>query len=576
VLGQGAQIDLDGVNVSAFGRSAAAVAAFSTDEPSGSRSATLSLTNSALSAASGTAVVAAGTDLSLTASGSQIAGAITRSADARIDMMLADGSAWVLPAAGVGVSSQVDDLVNAGSTVAFAPPVGAGFQSLTVGNYSGADGALVMNAALGAGGAADRFIIDGGLASGLTRVLVNNVGGGGSTTGDGIRLIETVNGGQTTPDAFMLGGRVASGALAYGLYRGGAIGSDDWFLRSTLGGETQPGALPDLRPEVAVDTALPAIATQYGLAILGTRDERVTARAAQPLVPGHHGAGWGRVFGETGSQGSSGGNAAAQLTRFQSDGPSYDVDLGGFQAGYDIPLSEPGQGASNLFGFYVGAGQARGSVDAVYGGSAGKVSMDAYSLGAYWSHAQANGLYLDTVLQGTFYGQTSTSSVLGETLETDGVGLIGSLEAGYRFDLGAGWAIEPQAQLVYQRLSFDNAADSYGLINYDATNDFFGRVGARVSRGWSLEDGRKMTGWARASLWNAFGDGPDVTFAGLDGGNAMSFDAGLGGTRVQLGLGAAMAVSDRMSLFASGNYDLRVDDVAGHALGGRIGFTVSW
>ncbi|MCF3934046.1 autotransporter outer membrane beta-barrel domain-containing protein [Acuticoccus sp. M5D2P5] len=571
VLGQGARVDLDGVSVSAFGTSAASVAAFSVDASSETRSASLSLTNSTLSAASGTVVVAEGTGLALTASGSRLVGAITRSPDARVDLTLTDGSAWELPAAGLGVRSKVDDLVNRASTIAFASPVGGSHQSLTVGNYAATNGTLVMNAALKGAGAADRLIIDGGLASGHTRVLVAPTGDGGLTTGDGIRLIETVNGGETAPTAFTLGSRVASGALEYGLYRGGALGREDWFLRSTHGGRTGPGALPNLRPEVAVDTALPAIASQYGLAILGTRDERVAARA-----PGDQSAAWGRVFGQTGSRGGGGDDAAARLDRFERDGPSYDVDLAGFQAGYDHRLSQPGDTVQNLIGFYVGAGHARGSVDAVYGGSAGTVSMDAYSLGAYWNHTRAGGLHIDAVLQGTFYDQASARSSLGETLETDGFGVIGSLEAGYRFDLGAGWAIEPQAQLVYQNLSFEDGADRYGLVDYGAGNDVFGRIGGRVSRGWSLENGQALTGWARANLWQAFGDGPEVTFAGPSGGNPMSFDAGLGGTRVQVGLGASMVMSDRVELVASGDYDVRVDEDAGHAFGGRLGLTVRW
>lgn len=309
------------------------------------------------------------------------------------------------------------------------------------------------------------------------------------------------------------------------------------------------------------------------MAMLGTHAERTTARATQP--GGHPSAGWARLFGETGSQGSGGGTAASQLNRFLSNGPSYDIDLAGFQAGYDLLISHPGEAVQNVIGFYVGAGQARGSVDAVYGGLAGKVSRDAYTLGAYWTHSRASGLTIDTVLQGTYFTQASASSALGEELNTDGFGLITSLEAGYRFDLGGGWAIEPQAQLVYQRLSFDDGADSFGFINYDAANDVLGRIGARVGRAWLLESGTKLTGSARASLWHAFGDGTEVTFADLSGINAASFDSGLGGTWVQLGLDASMAISETVSLFASGDYEVRVDNGQGHAVGGRIGVSMS-
>ncbi|WMS42789.1 autotransporter outer membrane beta-barrel domain-containing protein [Acuticoccus sp. MNP-M23] len=578
VLGEGAQIALAGLDVSVLGTSSAAVAALSPNGLRRRRNAarpltqnTLSLTDSTLSASNGPVVMADGTALALTASGSALNGAITRSANARIDLTLADGSAWMLPAAGTGLRSQVDNLVNAGSTVAFAPPAGAGFQSLTVGNYAGAGGALVMNAQLGAGGAADRLIVDGGLARGETRVVLAPFGDGGLTKGNGIRLIETANGGQTTQSAFTLANRVASGAFEYGLYRGSAARRDDWYLRSTHGGMTGPGALPDFRPEVAVDTALPAIASQYGLAILGTRDERISAR-----LPGNHSTAWGRAIGETGSRGGGGGTAAERLNRFRNDGPGYDYNLAGFQAGYDHRLSQPGDTVQNLVGFYVGSGQIHGTVDAVYDGPAGKVSMDAYSFGAYFNHEQASGFRLDAVLQGTFYDNARARSNLGETLENDGFGMIGSLEAGYRFDLGEGFAVEPQAQLVYQMLSMDNGADSYGRINFDAANDVFGRIGARLSRDWTLPTGEVLTGWARTNLWHAFGDGSQVTFEGLGGANPVSFDSGLGGTRVQLGLGASIALSDRVSLFASGDYDVRIDDYSGHALGGRIGATVRW
>ena len=577
LLGEGAQVDLIGTSVFAYGEAAAAVAAVSIEGAAASRTAYLSLSDSTLAAASGTAVVAAGTDLQFTASNSQVIGAITRSSDARIDLALQNGSTWVLPAAGIAVSSQVDQLVNSNSTIAFAQPANSSpalFQSLTVGNYQGINGTLVMNAAFAGAGASDRLIIDGGTATGQTSIIVQPFGAVALTSGDGLGLIQTINGGQTDPGAFVLGQRVALSAYEYGLYRGGASGADDWFLRSTQGGATGLGALPNLRPEVAVDTALPAIASQYSMAILGTHAERTAARATQ--ADGHASAGWARLFGETGSQGSSGGNAAAQLNRFLSNGPSYDIDLAGFQAGYDLLISNPGEAVQNVIGFYVGAGQARGSVDAVYGGSAGKVSMDAYTLGAYWTHSQASGLYIDTVLQGTYFTEASASSVFGEQLNTDGFSLIASLEAGYKFDLGGGWAIEPQAQLVYQRLSFDDGADSFGLIDYDAANDVLARIGARVSRAWQLENGTKLTGSARASLWHAFGDGTEVAFADLSGANAVSFDSGLGGTWVQLGLGASMAMSETVSLFASADYDVRVDSEQAHAVGGRIGVSVSW
>lgn len=236
VLGEGAQVDLSGTRVLAYGEAAAAVAAISIEGAAASRTAYLSASDSILAAASGTAVAAAGTDLRFTAANSQVIGAITRSSDASVALALLNGSNWVLPATGFAVSSRADQLVNSHSTIAFAPPVGSSpalFQSLTVGNYRGVDGTLVMNATLAGTGAADRLIVDGGVATGQTSIIVQPLGSVALTSGDGIGLIETINGGQTDPGAFVLGRRVAVGAYEYGLYRGGAVGTGDWFLRST-------------------------------------------------------------------------------------------------------------------------------------------------------------------------------------------------------------------------------------------------------------------------------------------------------------------------------------------------------
>ena len=59
----------------------------------------------------------------------------------------------------------------------------------------------------------DRLIIGVCTASGATSVIVRNVGGGGAlTTGDGILLMDAVNGGTTSPSAFgptRAGGHIA-------------------------------------------------------------------------------------------------------------------------------------------------------------------------------------------------------------------------------------------------------------------------------------------------------------------------------------------------------------------------------
>jgi outer membrane autotransporter protein len=405
------------------------------------------------------------------------------------------------------------------------------FQQLTVSHYHGEGGTLVMNAALGGGGAgADRLVIDGGSATGRTLIEVQGRGGGSVTTGDGLRLVEARNGARTEATAFALNGRVAAGAYDYQLHRGGLSGSDDWFLRSTRPAQAEGGAaLPALRPEVAVNLALPAMASQFGQAMLGTYAEREGARAAM-TVGGQdtRSAAWARTFGETGRRGSSGGGDLGRYHRFISNGPAYDIGFAGFQAGLDLYRDDPGQGSRNAAGLYVGAGRVEGDVQAVYGGRAGHVAIDAYSFGGYWTRRDDAGWYLDAILQGTVYDQARASAVFGEAVTTDGWGLLGSVGAGYKIVLGAGWGIEPQAQLTYQHLSFKDASDRYGRIAYQEAGTFQGRIGTRLSHEWGLSNGRALATWARASLQHAFGDGNGASFSDVGGADALALEVALG------------------------------------------------
>ena len=83
----------------------------------------------------------------------------------------------------------------------------------------------------GDGSPSDRLVIDGSTATGTTTVIATDTGGGGAlTTGDGILVIDAVNGGTTAPGAFA--GFGAAGPYEYLLERGGltAGSENDWFL----------------------------------------------------------------------------------------------------------------------------------------------------------------------------------------------------------------------------------------------------------------------------------------------------------------------------------------------------------
>lgn len=471
----------------------------------------------------------------------------------------------------------------------------AGDTTVISGTYISAGGQLLLDTVLGDDASATDKLVAGGVAlgGGATAIHVNNTGGlGALTTGNGIELVH-VNGGATAsaPGAFVLSNRVAASAYEYTLHQNGIAGEDgNWYLRSTLP-EVPPEVppepeVPNYRREVPVDMVAPALASRFGLAMLGTCDDRVAASftgsktaTCGDVVPGK--AVWGRLFGETGDVGFNGRGTSGRVSSFESHGPSYDFNLGGFQTGVDLLSKTTDGGSRNIAGIYFGAGSIDATVDlAQGGGTAGKTSMNGYSLGGYWTHKNADGWYLDSVLQGTRYDnvRASSRSPEGQTLKTNGWGLAASIEAGHSLLLSDdGWTLVPQAQLIYQRISLDGGRrDAFGTIDFKDSDAVYGRLGARLNKDWQGKNGQPVSTWAKANLWHGFGAKATTTFANQDGSQAVGLETDLGGTWAQLGLGVSGRLSERVSVSASANYNFALDQGRGSSVSGQIGLNIRW
>jgi fibronectin-binding autotransporter adhesin len=464
-----------------------------------------------------------------------------------------------------GFSQTVAGLSNAG-LINMGSGTAPGAVLTVNGDYVGNGGTIVFNTVLGADTSpTDRLVVNGS-TSGATNLRVVNAGGlGAQTTGNGIELVE-VNGASN--GAFRLTGRLAAGAFDYDLFKNG-VGADaadgDWYLRSSF------------RPEVAVDNVAPALASRLGLAMLGAYTQRTGDGGIAQLCADDASARrsprgsacntrlWGRVFGETGSFGGNGSDGA-----FAGSGPAYSFDYGGFQAGADLYRT-----MFDSAGFYAGAATLRSDVKTPNGAAAGRVGMDAYSLGAYWTHQDRAGWYTDLVLQGSWYDNIRASSSAGQSFDTAGWGLTASAEAGYRIGLGDGYSVIPQGQLIYQRTDLGGGADQFGRISYDATDEVYGRFGARFAKDWRTDSGQTVTGWADANVWRQFGSEARTTFATLEGASPTSVGASLGGSWAQLGLGLSGRITDKVSLFGAFDYNISLSQ-PGDSIGGRAGIRVSW
>jgi outer membrane autotransporter protein len=406
---------------------------------------------------------------------------------------------------------------------------------------------------------------------------------------------------------------VEAGAFSYLLFRGStdASGPQDWYLRSTLscalvpdspGCVTPPGptpptppepVIPNFRPAVPLYTALSPLATQYGFSVLGTLHERMGdpygmvdpgggARAAYAAdlkaVPAAAPATsppavWGRLLGEVGKRDNN---------SFLTAGPDYTWSFGGLQSGFDLWRREGRDGARDHAGLYGAFGTIGADVQRVFrelGPTAGSILMGAASLGGYWTHYGPSGWYVDAVTQGTWY-DSDARTITGPALHTNGLGWAGSLEGGYPIALAGRLEIEPQAQLIYQRVRLNDGSDGLALVSFDDSDALQGRLGARLVKTWDTGGGpaqpRPLATWLRANLWHEFLSGTDTTLAGLTGANAFTFAAPLRGTWAEIGGGATGAIAPNTTLFATTAYQHNVDGNHQYAWTGRAGVTMRW
>lgn len=491
-----------------------------------------------------------------------------------------------------GTGTIVGNVLNSGVV---AP--GHSIGTLTIqGNYVGQGGALHIESQLGDDASpTDKLVIAGGSASGSTAMQVVNLGGVGAfSTGSGIPVVEAVNGASTAAGAFALAAPVAAGPYEYLLYRGGVTAgtADNWYLRSTAPPTPQgtaddpvapptpqpapiltPGATlpppatapgqpptPLYRAEVAVQAAMPPLAAELGLATLGTfhdrRGEQEQLRGSGALA-----AGWARVFGQSSEQRWSG-----------AVNPAFDGSLWGLQVGADLYGIDRADGHRDRFGAFYGHAQASGNVSGSALGrtdvAVGRIELDNDSLGAYWTHIGPSGWYLDGVLMQSWL-DGKPRSTRGIATDTDGNAFTASLEAGYPLPLGGNWTLEPQGQLIWQRVSLDATQDRFSTITYDDADGLTGRLGLRL-RTTLAQGGITWQPWFKANVWHGALGASSVLFGGVP------IDTDADATALEIGAGLDVQLSKTVGLYAIAGYTTNLGGEHRRGVSGNAGVRIAW
>ncbi|TLP70188.1 autotransporter outer membrane beta-barrel domain-containing protein [Pseudomonas nitroreducens] len=315
------------------------------------------------------------------------------------------------------------------------------------------------------------------------------------------------------------------------------------------------------RPEVPVYSAVPPVAALLVTSAIGTFHER---QGEQSLLgeTGGAPAGWVRVMGQRLRQSWSG-----------TVSPSFNGHLNGFQVGHDLFGAAMDNGYIQRAGLFVGHSSVDGDVRGFNLGfedlRAGDLDLDADNLGAYWTLSSPAGGYLDLLAMGTRLDGRSRSD-RGYKLDLDGHAWAVSAEVGQPFPVSQRWVIEPQAQVIVQKVSLDSDNDGISHVSFDNQEYYTGRLGARL-KGRYLVNGTPLEPWLRTNLWHNFGGRDAVVYDHM---NAIRTDHQ--GSAMDIGGGIAARLSEEVALYASTTYSGNVDSENQESLSGAVGLRISW
>ncbi len=443
------------------------------------------------------------------------------------------GAGGTLDLNGFSHSLAAMDIAGTVSTVGSVPGT-----VLTVnGVWQGSGGTLRLGTRLDADASvSDRLVLNGvgASATGTTTLQMVNIGGlGAQTVGDGIEVI-TAQGGavttaQTTRDAFVLqSGQVVAGAYEYRLFAADAAGNgENWYLRSA--GVT-PGTVA-YRSEVPLFTALPEQLRQSGLVMVGNMHQRMGSErqgaSGQPES-------WARIISTERDVAQGGASAPVSHTRFN-----------GVQVGVDLS-SDTAWRAGFYLGQLEGRSSVRGFASGVENQAVGGNRLRSRYLGAYTTYRHASDLYADAVLQLGTHDYTLRPAT-GAAASADADSWLASLEVGKPFHVGSRWQVEPQAQIVYQRLEVSHAQVTNATAQLDTRPGWLARVGVRVKTSMPTSAGT-LQPYGRFNVYHT-GGGSDVASFGAAGGST-SFITRMGGTSTEASIGAVLDIAPRASVYA--------------------------
>lgn len=407
-----------------------------------------------------------------------------------------------------------------------------GNQLVVKGDYQGSNGLINFNTVLADDNSATETLRVEGDTSGTTKVSVNNVGGTGLPTLNGIQLIH-VNG--RSAGRFTQQGRIVAGAYDYMLMRGYGQDYAHWYLSNQMpedvppdpedpqdpptdpenppGDPDQPPSeQPDPDPTPSQPTP-PHVTKPVYRPEGGTYTENMAAANRMFAFRLQESAGENQADnapqGDTAEssmwmhQAGTRHRSRDDSGQLKTDSTQYVVMLGGDL----LQWGDSRQGRGHA-GVMAGYGNHHSKTHSGISGYDADGQVNGYTAGAYgaWYADGVNktGLYVGSWAQYSWF----TNSVSGEELSGEAYhakGVSASVETAWNWKAAAfsgsdgsptSWYIQPQAQAIWMGVDAEDHREANGTrVSGDGSNALQTRLGIRS---WLNSDGGRDNGNGRA------------------------------------------------------------------------------
>lgn len=401
--------------------------------------------------------------------------------------------------------------------------------TLTIdGDYVSDQGQVTLNTFLSDDNSpVDKLVVTGD-ASGHGVVRLADLGGAGGVTDQGIQLIQIQ--GRSNAN-FKLEGdyihqgeqAVVVGAYAYKLRKGEetSLGDGHWYLLSDLKPQPAPDPTPDPKPEPPpppkpkpqpnyhAGTPAYEVYPQLLLALnaLPTLRQRLGERYWNP-ASGSEPAAFNASDAKQGPWIRVAAGHEKIKPRSSTTQSTYKYDNFSMQAGVDKVVAQSPT-AQVLAGLSVLYGHTQADLYSVH--SNGDIKTDSYGVAANLTWHGGRGFYIDAQAQKNWFESRLYSALGHKDLsqgKNRGHGYAMSVEAGKSIYVSDTLSITPQAQLQYNKVTFNDFSTQWqtsrSRVSYAKGDSVLARLGLSVDYQQDLDDGSATKLYGVFNIYNEF------------------------------------------------------------------------